>query len=92
MASLSFAYTVQGHEGDDRVYLIHRGSVRAEAELPRTAEERERLEKLAGEIHAFQGPKGAPVLTHEIDEILLVSAWFRRFPEEMERTVSLVPG
>ena len=28
--TLSFAYTVPGHDGDDRVYLIRRGRVRAE--------------------------------------------------------------
>ena len=24
--------------------------------------------------------------THEIDELLLLSSWFRRFPSELERT------
>ena len=26
------------------------------------------------------------VPTHEIDELLLLSSWFRRFPQEMGRT------
>lgn len=71
------------------MYLIHRGSVRAEVEAPRTGEERERLEQIARDIHPRPGPLGAPVLTHEIDEILLVAAWFRRFPAELGRTASL---
>lgn len=89
LASLSFAYTVPGHEGDDRVYLIHRGSVRAEVKAPRTADEGERLTQLARDIHALPGPDGAPVHTHEIDEILLIAAWFRRFPAELGRTAAL---
>lgn len=89
LSSLSFAYTLPGHAGEDRVYLIHRGSVRAEAEAPRTAEDHGRLAELAGEIYASTGRAGAPVLTHEIDEILLISAWFRRFPEELQRTAKL---
>jgi hypothetical protein len=28
----------------------------------------------------------AQVPTHEIDELLLLSSWFRRFPTEMKRT------
>jgi hypothetical protein len=28
----------------------------------------------------------AAVPTHEIDELLLLSSWFRRFPDELART------
>jgi excinuclease ABC subunit C len=28
----------------------------------------------------------AQIPTHEIDELLLLSSWFRRFPEELHRT------
>jgi hypothetical protein len=28
----------------------------------------------------------AQVPSHEIDELLLLSSWFRRFPEELERS------
>ena len=35
--TLSFVYTVPGHEADDRVYLIRRGRVRGETALPRDA-------------------------------------------------------
>ena len=33
------------------------------------------------------------VPTHEIDELLLLSSWFRRFPEELGRTraIDLAP-
>jgi excinuclease ABC subunit C len=84
---LSFVYTVKGYEKDDRVYLVKRGVVRAELPKPRTSSQRARLKKLASDI--FGTPTEKPALTvptHEIDELLLLSSWFRRFPQEMGRT------
>lgn len=86
LESLSFLYTVPGHGGDDRVYLIRRGSVRAEAPAPRTAAEQEAIERLAVEVYGPAEPAAAPVPLHEIDEVLLLSSWFTRFPGEIERT------
>jgi len=40
---LSFVYTVRGHEGDDRVYVVKRGVVRAELPKPRSSWQREKL-------------------------------------------------
>jgi excinuclease ABC subunit C len=84
--TLSFLYPVAGHEGDDRVYLIRRGRVRAERPLPKTPAERAELLALADDVFNGVEFEGAAVPTHEIDELLLLSSWFRRFPEEMERT------
>lgn len=84
--TLSFLYPVAGHAGDDRVYLIRRGRVRAEAPRPRTAPERKRLESLVAEVFAPPERDSAQVPTHEIDELLLLSSWFRRFPDELGRT------
>ena len=83
--TLSFAYTVPGFEGDDRTYLIRRGRVRAEQPAPRTQVERRSLHRLAQEIFSSKDREGATVPTHEIDELLLLSSWFRRFPKEMEK-------
>ena len=83
--TLSFAYTVPGFEGDDRTYLIRRGRVRAEQPAPRTPVERRGLHELAQEIFSAKHHEGATVPTHEIDELLLLSSWFRRFPAEMEK-------
>jgi hypothetical protein len=32
------------------------------------------------------------VPSHEIDELLLVSSWFTRFPKEFERTAAFSPA
>ena len=90
--TLSFRYTVPGHDGDDRVYLIRRGRVRAAFPAPRTAAERAAIDRAATEVFGRAERETAQVPTHEIDELLLISSWFRRFPEELERTVPASEG
>ena len=84
--TLSFVYNVPGHEGDDRVYLIRRGRVRAEASLPKTSGEAASLLGLIDSVYSPAEPLTGQIPTHEIDELLLLSSWFRRFPSELERT------
>jgi excinuclease UvrABC nuclease subunit len=84
--TLSFAYTVPGHDGEDRVYLIRRGRVRAELPRPRRPREHDRLRELLTEIYAPVEREGTSIPTHEVEELLLLSSWFRRFPAELART------
>jgi hypothetical protein len=85
--SLSFVYTVPGHGDDDRAYVIRRGRVRAELPAPRTAAERAVLAATAAGIFAPRERNNATVPAHEVDELLLLSSWFRKFPAELARTV-----
>lgn len=90
--TLSFVYTVPGHEGDDRVYIVKRGVVRAEVEKPRSTSQRKQLRQLVEQIFGGEDQRpAASVPTHEIDELLLLSSWFRRFPKEMKRARPAVP-
>jgi excinuclease ABC subunit C len=84
--TLSFAYTVPGQDGPDRVYLIRRGRVRAELERPETPEQAMELLSLIDEVYTPVERESGQIPTHEIDELLLLSSWFRRFPAELERT------
>jgi excinuclease ABC subunit C len=84
--NLSFVYTVKGYEGADRVYLVKRGLIRAELDKPRTSWQRAKLKRLAEDMFSVEEKPTTSVPTHEIDELLLLSSWFRRFPEEMEKT------
>lgn len=84
--TLSFVYTVPGHEGADRVYLIRRGRVRAEVDRPGSAADAARLLGLVEQVFAPAEHETSQIPTHEIDELLLLSSWFRRFPGELERT------
>jgi excinuclease ABC subunit C len=83
---LTFLYTVPGVEGDDRVYLVRRGTIRAESPAPRTAPQRRALERLAREVYAAPEPTSALVTRNQVDEILLMAHWFRIRPGELERT------
>jgi len=44
------------------------------------------MKQLVDDIFSQPVPSNAQVPTHEIDELLLLSSWFRRFPGEMKRT------
>ncbi len=83
--ALSFVYTVAGSDGTDRVYVIRRGRVRGEMDAPRTMAERSALDQLLDETFG-DATTGMQVPSHEIDELLLLSSWFRRFPDELART------
>lgn len=84
--NLSFVYTVPGHEGEDKVYVIRRGVVRAELAKPKSSKDRRTMKQLVEDIFSQPAAPAAQVPTHEIDELLLLSSWFRRFPKEMKRT------
>ncbi|MDQ2767587.1 MAG: UvrB/UvrC motif-containing protein [Gemmatimonadota bacterium] len=84
--TLSFIYTVPGYGGEDRVYLIRRGRVRAEDIPPKAERDHRRLQHLTDAVYGTTERDTAQIPTHEIDELLLLSSWFRRFPAELERT------
>jgi excinuclease ABC subunit C len=83
--SLSFVYRVPGYDGRERVYVIRRGRVRGEMDAPVTSDDRSDLERLLEEVFS-DSTNGMQVPSHEIDELLLLSSWFRRFPHELDRT------
>jgi excinuclease ABC subunit C len=86
--SLTFAYIVPGHAGDDRFYLVRRGVVRGEFPAPRTPDEWEALRVATAQVFGT-GRVGAvaTVPAHEVDELLLVTSWFSVHPEELQATV-----
>jgi excinuclease ABC subunit C len=91
LETLTFTYHVSGVDGDDRVYVIRSGTVRACVPAPATAAERRRLGRLAAEH--FERPEGGgPIQPHRVDEILLVRRWFRTRPAELERTRAPTPA
>ncbi len=84
---LSFLYTVPGHDGDDRVYVIRRGSVRAVVPRPKSRGDRSRMRKLVDE-HFRAHEEGGALSTERVDEILLISQWFRQNPAELANTTA----
>jgi excinuclease ABC subunit C len=83
--ALSFVYAVKDRTGgsDDRVYLLSRGVVKAEAAWPRTPLEREAF---AADVRRYQPGDAAPPArtAAEMQQLLLVMSWFRQHPEEFE--------
>lgn len=91
--SLSFAYRVDGVDGDNRVYLIRRGVVRADLPAPTSGRDRADLAETVRRIAAdvpVAGPRSIP--RHEVDELLVISSWFRTHPEELARTEPIRPA
>lgn len=85
--TLSFTYHVPGVRGDDRVYAVRRGVVREEWPAPRSPQEESALADNAKRLLA--GAPASPsssLPAHEIDELLVVTSWFRTHPEELQRT------
>lgn len=83
--SLSFVYTVTGYDGSDRLYVIRRGRVRGEMDAPRSTPDRAALDAMLEQTFG-DATAGMEVPSHEIDELLLLSSWFTRFPAELEHT------
>ncbi|MBX6365356.1 MAG: GIY-YIG nuclease family protein [Gemmatimonadetes bacterium] len=83
--TLSFVYHVPGHGGEDRLYLLRRGSVRAELPYPVTQGERVATAKRVREVYGAPEPHLSSVPPHRIAQILLVARWFRLNPQELER-------
>ena len=88
MDRLTFRYDVPPSHADDpgRVYLVRRGTVRADVPMPHTPADHRALETLAQQIFGASEPSGDDVPRHDLDEFYLVASWFRRRPQERQRT------
>lgn len=91
LESLTFTYDVPGVGGDDRTYIVRRGCVRDELPTPTDAAGRALLQRRVGELSRGHAFVERSVPGHEVDEVLLVAGWFRKFPAELERTAALEP-
>lgn len=87
MDRLTFVYTVSGHSGESRVYLVRRGTVRAQMPVPRSMDEERALETLCERIFGAPDVNGQDIPIHDLEEFYLVASWFRRHPDELLHTV-----
>ena len=85
---LTFVYHDPGDFGDDRVYLVRQGIVRASFAYPSTPIEQQAFRAVVAEEAARPAPPAAPLPLDSIDEILLLMSWFRAHPEALRRTTS----
>jgi excinuclease ABC subunit C len=82
----SFVYPVVGFGGQEWWYLIQCGRVNAVLPAPRDPDSRQRT---AAVIEATFPtiPDLGPLKTTEVDGVMLVLGWFRRYPEERTRVL-----
>jgi excinuclease ABC subunit C len=83
---LTFVYRDPGDHGDDRVYVLRRGVVRAAFPNPSTPIEHEAFRAVVGEEARQPPPPSGPLPLESIDEVLLMMAWFRAHPDALKRT------
>ncbi len=83
---LTFVYRDPGTFGDDRVYLIRQGVVRASFADPTTPIETEAFRAVVSAELTKPDPVPGPLPLESVDEILLLMAWFRAHPDALRRT------
>ena len=86
---LTFVYRDPGEFGDERVYLVRQGLVRATFPNPTTPIEREAFRAVVDAELERPAASPGPLPLDGIDEILLLMAWFRAHPEALRRTTPL---
>jgi excinuclease ABC subunit C len=85
---LTFVYRDPGDLGDDRVYVLRRGVVRATFPFPATPIEHEAFRAVVAEEMRQPPPPSGPLPLESIDEVLLMMAWFRAHPDALKRTTT----
>ncbi|MBA3760789.1 MAG: nuclease [Gemmatimonadales bacterium] len=83
---LTFVYRDTGDFGDDRVYILRRGVVRASFPYPATPIEHEAFRGVMAQEISQPPPLTGPLPLDSLDEVLLMMAWFRAHPEALRRT------
>ncbi len=86
---LTFVYRDPGSYGDDRVYLIRQGVVRAAFPDPTTPIENEAFRMVVAAELAKPEPAPGPLPLESVDEILLLMSWFRAHPDALRHTTPL---
>jgi excinuclease ABC subunit C len=82
----SFVYPVRRHDGAEDWYLIHQG--RAVVAIPAPTDQVSGESAAVALRRAFP-PGGTPgEAPDEVDGVLLVAAWFKRYPQERARTLT----
>ena len=88
---LTFSYRASGPDGSEWIYLIRRGTVRAEIRAPVTPDDSAALDSLAQRVYGAPDRGGGDIPTHDLEEFYLVASWFRRRPSERERISVIFP-
>jgi excinuclease ABC subunit C len=83
---LTFVYRDPGDFGDERVYVLKRGVVRASYSYPATPIEHEAFRAVVAEESRQPARSAGPLPLDAVDEVLLMMSWFRTHPDALRRT------
>ena len=83
----SFIYPVDGHAGNDLWYLIHEGRVQAVTPAPCDEPSRQAAARHVERVYQPGPLRRQPLSPGEADGVLLVAAWFRKHPQELDRVL-----
>jgi excinuclease ABC subunit C len=86
---LSFIYPVEiaHHPGQQVWYLLHEGQLRQTIAAPTNSKSEQQL--LATLHSIYHAPPRVGIPLESIDHVWLIAAWFRKFPKERERCISV---
>lgn len=76
----TFVYPLTGNDARTVWYLVHRGRVRGSCYRPNCPTSADVAARLIEDVYG-QDP-GTHITPHQVDHVLLVSGWFRRYPAE----------
>jgi excinuclease ABC subunit C len=68
------------------LYLIRRGTVRADRPVPRSEQEERELDQLISRVYLAPETTGRDIPTHDLEEFALIASWFRRHPDARTHT------
>lgn len=86
---LTFVFHDVGPFGDERAWIVRQGAVRAVYPWPATPIEREAFCAVVRAELDRPMPPSWPLPLERLDEILLVTSWFRRHPDALRQTSPL---
>jgi len=84
----SFIYPVTGPDGNALWYLIRRGRVIRSLPAPGDESSRQTASSIIEQTYDRRATAADVPALDQVDHILLVSAWFRKFPIEREATMT----
>lgn len=76
----TFVYPLTGPDGRTVWYLVHRGRVRGACYQPACSKSATAAHALMADVYAVD--LGPGVTPGQVDHVLLVAAWFRKYPEQ----------
>jgi excinuclease ABC subunit C len=83
----SFVYRLPDRHGRELWYLIRRGQVAAATRPPRDREAASRKVQLLRRVFAHDRSQTEPQMAEDFEMLSLVAGWFRRYPDELQRTI-----